>query len=212
MIILGYENLKDYENAYYTYEILSRIKDSINTFRENERIAEITSKYQTEKQANEILQLEKANNEKELQLSIQKRKRWQWATLSILFLISSLLLGRYLIAYVKKVKTVELEKETIKKKVEAKYISLNNKSKVYIKELDYIKSDGNYLEFYSGDKKVVDRNKLKIILEDLPPNFIQTHRSFIVNKNAIQSLTAASLILQNGVEIPISRTYKQNLS
>lgn len=211
-LIRAYENKKDFKNAYLNSEILSQIKDSINTFQENERIAEITSKYQTEKQANEILKLEKANKENELQLSIQKRKRWQWATLSILFLICSLFLGRYLVAYIKKVKIVELEKETIKKKVEAKFIALNNKSKVYIKDLEYIKSDGNYLEFYSADKKTIDRNKLKNIKEQLPPNFVQIHRSFIINKNAIQSVTATSLTLKNGIQIPISRTFKQNLS
>lgn len=212
MLILGYKNKSDYKNAFLYAETLSKIKDSIAVFQENERIAEITSKYQVEKQANDILRLEKANQETALLLSQQTRRRWQWATLSILFLIVSLFLGRKLIAYIQKVKNVEYEKAAIEKRVEAKYIALNNKAKVYIKELDYIKSDGNYLEFYSKEKKVIDRNKLKTVANQLPPNFVQTHRSFIVNKNVIESLNATSLRLQNGVEIPVSRTYKQNLS
>ena len=212
MLILGYKNKSDYKKAFQYAETLSKIKDSIATYQENERIAEITSKYQVEKQANDILRLEKANQETALLLSQQTRRRWQWATLSILFLIISLFLGRKLVAYIQKVKSVESEKAAIEKKVEAKYIALNNKAKVYIKDLDYIKSDGNYLEFYSKEKKVIDRNKLKTVANQLPPNFVQTHRSFIVNKNVIESLSATSLRLQNGVEIPVSRTYKQNLS
>ena len=212
MLIIGYKNKSDYKNAFRYAETLSKIKDSIATFQENERIAEITSKYQVEKQANDILRLEKANQETALLLSQQTRRRWQWATLSILFLIISLFLGRKLVAYIQKVKNVESEKAAIEKKVEARHMALNNKAKVYIKDLDYIKSDGNYLEFYSKEKKVIDRNKLKTVANQLPPNFVQTHRSFIVNKNVIQSLNATSLRLQNGVEIPVSRTYKQNLS
>lgn len=212
MIILGYKNKSDFKNAFTYSEKLTKIKDSIAAFQENERIAEITSKYQVAKQANDILRLEKANQEKELLLSQQRSKRWQWATLSIIFLISSLFLGRRLLSYVKKVKTIESEKDDIRRKVEAKFISLNNKTKVYLNELDYIKSDGNYLEFYCGVKKVIDRNKLKEIADELPPNFVQVHRSFIINKNAIQTLNSTTLILNLGTQIPVSRTYKQNLS
>ncbi|PKA82961.1 tetratricopeptide repeat protein [Ulvibacter sp. MAR_2010_11] len=212
MIVIGYRNKSDFKNAFNYSEQLSKIKDSIASFQENERIAEITGKYNVEKQTNEILRLEKANQENELLLSRQRSNRWQWATLSILFLISSLFLGRKLSTYIKRVKTIEIEKAAIVKKVEAKYIALNNKVKVYVKELDYIKSDGNYLEFYSGNKKVIDRNKLKEIADHLPPNFVQIHRSFIINKNSVQSLSATSVKLKTGVEIPVSRTFKHNLS
>ncbi|MEZ4857384.1 MAG: LytTR family transcriptional regulator [Flavobacteriaceae bacterium] len=211
MIVLGYKNKADYKNAFQYAENLSKIKDSIATYQENERIAEITSKYQVEKQANDILRLEKENQDVALLLSQQKRKRWQWATLSILFLISSLFLGRKLVLYIQKVKRVEMEKDLIEKKVEAKFLALNNKAKVYLNELDYIKSDGNYLEFYFGEKKVIDRNKMKDIVEELPPNFIQTHRSFIINKNSIQSFNSTKIFLKTGAEIPLSRSFKQNL-
>ena len=61
-------------------------------------------------------------------------------------------------------KIVEKEKEHIAKKVEEIAVILNNKSKVYLKELKYIKSDGNYLEFITDEKKIIDRNKIKAIL------------------------------------------------
>lgn len=210
-IILGYKNKQEFKKAFDYTEQLTKIKDSIATFHENERIAEITSKYQVEKQANYILKLERDNQESELLLAKQKSKRWQWATLSIVFLISSIFLGRQLSRHIKKVKKIEAEKLAIEKRTEFKYIVLNNKAKVYTDELDFIKSDGNYLEFHFGDKKTIDRNKLKEIAHELPPNFVQVHRSFIINKNSIQSLNATSVRLKTGMEIPLSRTFKHNL-
>ena len=49
--------------------------------------------------------------------------------------------------YQKQITRVEREKEKIAKTVEQEYIVLNNKSKVYLSQLKYIKSDKNYLKF-----------------------------------------------------------------
>lgn len=114
--------------------------------------------------------------------------------------------------YRNRIKEVELEKEQIVKKVEKIAIILNNKSKVYLDKLKYIKSDGNYLEFVTDDKTIIDRNKLKDVLNGLPPNFVRVHRSYIINKNFINSLNSTTLILKPNIEIPVSRTFKTNLA
>lgn len=105
----------------------------------------------------------------------------------------------------------EKEKEIIAKKVERKSILLHNKQKIYLDAINFIKSDRNYIEIHTTDKTIVDRNTLSEIAAQLPPNFIQTHRSYIVNKNKIKSISGTVLYIQPDIEIPISRTFKKNV-
>ena len=110
----------------------------------------------------------------------------------------------------KKELLVKIEKQKEQNLID--FIILNNKSKVYLSSLKYIKSDGNYLEFFTEKQKVLDRNKLKNLEEILPSNFVKIHRSYIINKNYIKATTSTSVIISLDVEIPLSRTFKKNLS
>ncbi len=103
------------------------------------------------------------------------------------------------------------EKKKIEEKVERSFVLLNNKSKLYLDEILFIKSDGNYVDFHLVDREVTDRNKLIAVLEELPPNFARTHRSYIVNKNFIRSISSQYIHLSNGNEVPLSRTYKDSI-
>ena len=212
LLVKSHKNIGDYKSSLDLLQQLSKIKDSITLLQENERIAEITSRFETEKQAKEILKLEQANQEKVLLLSQQENRWWRLAALVILLSLTLFLVIKRYLKSLKKVKTVELEKEIIAKKVEKTFIVLNNKTKVYLKTLKYIKAAGNYLEFYTEDKTIIDRNKLKIVKEQLPPNFIRTHRSYVVNKNYILSANSTSVIVKPDIETPLSRTFKGSLS
>ena len=110
-----------------------------------------------------------------------------------------------------KSKIIEEEKSKIIKSVEIKHIILSNKQKIYLNDLKLLKADRNYVEFYYGDKTMTDRNQLKNILNQLPPNFVKVHRSFIVNKNYIKVINSKSLLLDSNLEVPVSRTFKENL-
>lgn len=110
------------------------------------------------------------------------------------------------------------DKQNLIKKIEEQkqqnlieFLTLNNKSKVYLDSLKFVKSDGNYLEFHLDEKKIVDRNKLKNLEENLPTNFVRIHRSYIINKNYIKTTTSTSIILDSNITIPLSRFYKKNL-
>lgn len=72
MVILAYKNKRDFKAALAYTERLNTIKDSIAMFQENERIAEITAQFETEKQAQEIEILAADNKVKQAQLSNQK--------------------------------------------------------------------------------------------------------------------------------------------
>lgn len=83
--------------------------------------------------------------------------------------------------------------------------------KIVFNEIQYIKSNGNYLEFYFYGKKQLIRMSMKQILLDLPKNqFIQTHRSFIVNYPLINRVKNNNAIIGDA-EIPIGASYKTDV-
>lgn len=71
----------------------------------------------------------------------------------------------------------------------------------------FIKSDGAYIEIQTAKKQFIQRKLLKEIEEELPANFIRTHRSYIVNRNYILQRSTSELQI-NEHTIPISRSYK----
>lgn len=101
------------------------------------------------------------------------------------------------------------ELSIVKKMVVEDYILLKNSTKIYLKELVYIKSDDHYLEVYTQTKKEFLRGSIAEILQQLPINFVQTHRSFIVNKNFIESVTAINIVLKGKIDVPLTRKFKE---
>lgn len=210
-LIEGYKKIKKYDYALDYALNRKQLNDSIDKVTENSNIAEITAKFRNEKQEKEIIQLKQLNQEQELQLSKKENNIWRWSLVALLATMLSLWLGRRFLNSQKRLKQVELEKDEISRKVEQKALVLNNKSKVYLDKLKYIKSDGNYLEFVIDNKTIIDRNRLKDILKDLPPNFVRVHRSYVINKNFIESLNSTTVFLSPNFEIPLSRTFKSNI-
>jgi DNA-binding LytR/AlgR family response regulator len=78
-------------------------------------------------------------------------------------------------------------------------------------DIIYIQSDGAYIEIQTLNTFIVQRKLLKDIIDELPNAFIRVHRSYLVNCNFIEQRTATHLIVRGGHEIPISRSYKENL-
>lgn len=105
-------------------------------------------------------------------------------------------------------KTVE-ELEKVKNIVTEGFILLKDKTKLYLNDLMYIKSEDHYLHAFSTDgTSHFVRGKLTQILSELPPNFVKCHRSYIVNANYIQSVQQGFLTLKNKEDIPTSRSFK----
>lgn len=92
------------------------------------------------------------------------------------------------------------------------YVILTSKASLITMEIIYIQSDDHYLEFnLTSGKKEIDRNSLSKALESLPDYFVQTHRSFIVNLNQVRAAYSEKLVMYNGIEIKLSRKYKQDV-
>lgn len=83
--------------------------------------------------------------------------------------------------------------------------------KLFLAEVRYVEAFKNYLEINLGESRHIIRSTLKDFAEQLPTeHFIQTHRSFIVNKNFVRSVAGEKLIL-TGRDIPITKTYRETL-
>lgn len=96
---------------------------------------------------------------------------------------------------------------------EIQFLKLKSHGLIQLSKIKYIQSDGPYLELFEDGKErpEIDRNTLKSVLTELPENFIQVHRSFIVNIQYIKSIYSNKLKLKDGTEINISRSFKPNV-
>ena len=98
-------------------------------------------------------------------------------------------------------------------KIENKYIVLKNgyeNLRINLDEILFVKSDNNYCVVHTNFNQYVVRQSLNILMSQLPPAmFVQTHRSFVVNKSKINK-TTSNAVFVNDIEIPLSRTFAKN--
>jgi len=88
--------------------------------------------------------------------------------------------------------------------------SRNNLDKVLISDIYFLESDSNYTIVYTETKKYLVRKPLNKVAELLSKNdFISTHRTYMVNKNRVQSIDLSeSTISILDRSIPISKRNK----
>jgi preprotein translocase subunit SecG len=169
----------------------------------------------------DIQRFEANENENNFKLEEEKNKKLSKTLATIIPILGVVTLILILIFYLykryKKKSTILEEEKTetlqeiaeLKKIVIKNHIILKDKTKVYVTDLMYIKSDDHYLRINTqeGNERMV-RGKLSQIKEELPPNFIQCHRSYIVNSNFIKQVNSNYILLINKEQIPLSRSYK----
>ncbi len=88
--------------------------------------------------------------------------------------------------------------------------------KIPFDEIVYIKSAGNYIEVFSKDNEFLKRATLKDLHNELPDNFLQIHRSQIVNLKHINKLQNASsgvgiVTMSNHQQLNVSKALKSTL-
>jgi DNA-binding LytR/AlgR family response regulator len=74
----------------------------------------------------------------------------------------------------------------------------------------YLEKDGNYMNYHCEDQKILARETIQEAFEKLSDNFIQTHKSYIVNLENISSFTNNELTIGKE-KIPISETHKNEV-
>ncbi len=83
--------------------------------------------------------------------------------------------------------------------------------KIILNDIFYVESDRNYISLITKTKTLSFIDTLKNWTEKLNSNqFIQVHKSFIVNVNKVDKISGNTLFITDK-KIPIGRTYKQEL-
>lgn len=81
---------------------------------------------------------------------------------------------------------------------------------VYFKELIAVEAMGDYVSMYTEEKKLMVHSTLKEIILRLPSQFVQIHKSFVINISRISYLEGNQVVLGT-VRFPVSNFYKENL-
>ncbi len=89
--------------------------------------------------------------------------------------------------------------------------------KVKTQEILYIEASGIYAVLHLEGETVLYRAALNLLEQQLPPNFVRVHRSFILNSHYVQKLkylnnSTYQITMENGHVITSSRRYKESVS
>lgn len=82
--------------------------------------------------------------------------------------------------------------------------------KIELDQLAYIKSEGNYSNFFTDKGHTLSLITMKELESKLPATFIRVHRSYIVNAKKIQMIHQDEVTVQ-GKELPVGDKYKAEL-
>ena len=84
--------------------------------------------------------------------------------------------------------------------------------RIELSDIRYIKGFGEYLQIYTiaGDSPTLTLSSFNAIMEKLPSNFLQVHRSFIVTMNCVQSVNKGRIIMDSDTYIPVGDRYKDD--
>lgn len=70
----------------------------------------------------------------------------------------------------------------------------------------------NYVQVVTLNEMVITRSTMKELLESLSlKGFVQVHKSFAINVEKIRRIDGDRIVTEEGVVVPLSRTYRDNL-
>ncbi len=82
--------------------------------------------------------------------------------------------------------------------------------KVHFSDLLYVKGLRDYAEIHTTQKTWLVKRTLVSLLESLPSEFLQVHRSYIINKRHVTAYTRHDVEIGD-IEIPIGETFQTGL-
>ncbi len=88
----------------------------------------------------------------------------------------------------------------------------HEQTKIKLHDVFYLEALKDYTKIVTSAKKhCVLTNIGNLLKESHFQSFIRVHRSFAIQKNYIERKLANEVVLTNGIQIPIGRSYKDNL-
>jgi DNA-binding LytR/AlgR family response regulator len=103
--------------------------------------------------------------------------------------------------------------ETIQGHEEFIYIKSGTQTiKVAVDDILYIEGAGNYMTFFTLNKKIMSLFSMNEIMHLLPSDrFVRIHKSYIISIRHINIIEKSRVII-NKVPIPIGITYREHFS
>ncbi len=210
-----------YKEALETFSSYSAIKDSLKSVNDLSIIQNSLNEYQLEKK------------EEEIKAALAENESSRWIIIVLIFVATSIVLILFYI-YKRyrnsksKAQQLELQNEetlaaikklqhqlALAKKPESpSSILINSKHIVKLDQLEYVKSEGHYLDYFIQNENlpITERNTLKDRITELETGgFLQVHRSFVINIDKVKSIQSGLVVMETGSQIPLSRTFKQRL-
>ena len=85
-------------------------------------------------------------------------------------------------------------------------------SKIRLSQIYYVESLKHQIIIHSINGEMVERKTLSQFLKEIEStDFIQIHKSYVVNKRFIQEIKNQEVILKEQTHLPIGRSYKESL-
>ncbi len=101
---------------------------------------------------------------------------------------------------------LELAKNKLESSKELLIKDKNFMVKVKVNNILYAKKEDHYLVLYLRDGKKMIRATVQEFLEMVTEDFVQIHRSYIINKNFVSGFSNKVVKIQD-IEVPISNSY-----
>ena len=80
------------------------------------------------------------------------------------------------------------------------------------RNVDYLEGSSSYVTYLTSEGKITTTGILKQVEETLNPEvFVRIHRSYVVNINKIDKISAQGVVINNKV-LPLSRKYKKEVT
>lgn len=92
--------------------------------------------------------------------------------------------------------------------MEYKYVRID------LKDIRYIEGMSDYLRVYLANesKPLIIHSTFKQIKEFLSPNFLQVHRSYIVNMEQVMEITRMRILMDKDTWIPVGDLFKDGFN
>lgn len=77
-----------------------------------------------------------------------------------------------------------------------------------LEQLLFLKKEGNYIAYHTSKKQILARQSIAEALADLPEYFVQCHKSYIINKNRVETYDREEIQIQDH-SIPIGESFRE---
>lgn len=97
---------------------------------------------------------------------------------------------------------------------ELKYLTISSQGmmiRIDTNNIRHVESHNHKVHIYTEEDIYIVYEKLSDVLNRLPEEFVQCHKSFLVNMNHVMAIEGKEVVLREGKRIAISRTYHNHM-